>query len=602
MENRIVSILINLDGDIIVTYADGTTQNLGPADGLDPESILAQCQAAQAAAAEAAAAAVAAVESIPEDYSQLASDVEDLKADVTGIETALESKADTDDLDALESDITDLSETKANKDGVYDYLTAGLANQLATDQGTTDSVPYLMRPSGGGVAVGSYEQDKIVGGSIVWNQLNVNRAVTSSGGGVTFTKNDNGSWTLTGAGTGVYRKQFANNGETMLLKDHVYFLSFGENFSGSASTIQIYITDFGTSSNEFNKDSIAKMSVNRNQFSVRTYADFVAPEGGLTIVPQVFDLTQMFGTTIADYIHSIETATSGAGVAWLKQHFPKQFDSGYQEYNAGEIKSVSGLVSHTMRDADDNIIAAYPLDSALVLRGIPKITDGKLSYDGDRYLPDGTVERRYGIVDLGTLTWTFISNPTWNCFYASGEGKKYGATNFILPVYEKTPVYNTDTDKAVYGNDFNPNIYIRDSSYANAADFKAAMSGIMLVYELAEPTTETATPYQTPQLVDPDGTEEYVLTDGAFPLPVGHETLYPENLKEKLEGLPWNFSNIIAPTESGYTAGRPYTSGDLFIVDNILYKATAIIASGATITPGTNCTATTVAAEIKALQ
>ena len=39
MENRIVSILINLDGDIIVTYADGTTQNLGPADGLNPAAI-----------------------------------------------------------------------------------------------------------------------------------------------------------------------------------------------------------------------------------------------------------------------------------------------------------------------------------------------------------------------------------------------------------------------------------------------------------------------------------------------------------------------------------------------------------------------------------
>lgn len=89
MENRIVSILINLDGDIIVTYADGTTQNLGPADGLDPESILAQCQAAQAAAAEAAAAAVAAVESIPEDYTEIAEQVDVNTVDIASMQAAI---------------------------------------------------------------------------------------------------------------------------------------------------------------------------------------------------------------------------------------------------------------------------------------------------------------------------------------------------------------------------------------------------------------------------------------------------------------------------------------------------------------------------------
>ena len=45
----------------------------------------------------------------------------------------------------------------------------------------------------------------------------------------------------------------------------------------------------------------------------------------------------------------------------------------------------------------------------------------------------------------------------------------------------------------------------------------------MLIYELATPTTETADPYQNPQLVDKDGTEEYVTTGI---VPVGHDTDY----------------------------------------------------------------------------
>lgn len=49
----------------------------------------------------------------------------------------------------------------------------------------------------------------------------------------------------------------------------------------------------------------------------------------------------------------------------------------------------------------------YPLDSTLTLRGIPVLTDdGKITYDGDQYAPDGIVMRRYGIVDLGTLSWS----------------------------------------------------------------------------------------------------------------------------------------------------------------------------------------------------
>lgn len=58
---------------------------------------------------------------------------------------------------------------------------------------------------------------------------------------------------------------------------------------------------------------------------------------------------------------------------------------------------------------------------------------------------------------------------------------------------------------------------------------------------------------------------------------------------------------VTANREDSMKASAPYTSGDLIIVNGTLYKATASIASGATLTPGTNVSATTVAAEIAAL-
>ena len=132
------------------------------------------------------------------------------------------------------------------------------------------------------------------------------------------------------------------------------------------------------------------------------------------------------------------------------------------------------------------------------------------------------------------------------------------------------------------------------------ASFKTAMSGVYLVYELATPTTETADPFTNPQICSPYGTEEYLDTRDVA-VPVGHDTFYHEDLKGKIEGLPWDFANLIAPTETGFKATRAYTANDFLIVNNVFYRVTTSIASGATITVGTNVTATTIAEVLKAL-
>ena len=50
-------------------------------------------------------------------------------------------------------------------------------------------------------------------------------------------------------------------------------------------------------------------------------------------------------------------------------------------------------------------------------------------------------------------------------------------------------------------------------------------------------------------------------------------------------------TSVIAYTESSATATKRYEIGDKFILNGVLYTATAIIANGGTITVGTNCTA-----------
>ena len=84
---------------------------------------------------------------------------------------------------------------------------------------------------------------------------------------------------------------------------------------------------------------------------------------------------------------------------------------------------------------------------------------------------------------------------------------------------------------------------ICDTEYSTAEEFKAAMSGIYLIYEVNKPVIESAKPYPDVQIIDDFGTEEYV--DSAYAagerdvaIPVGHETRYFVNLRDKLQHLP----------------------------------------------------------------
>ena len=58
---------------------------------------------------------------------------------------------------------------------------------------------------------------------------------------------------------------------------------------------------------------------------------------------------------------------------------------------------------------------------------------------------------------------------------------------------------------------------------------------------------------------------------------------------------------LTATVEATSTASQAYAIGAYFVYNGLLYKCTVAIAKGGTITPGTNCTATTAGAEISTL-
>ena len=95
---------------------------------------------------------------------------------------------------------------------------------------------------------------------------------------------------------------------------------------------------------------------------------------------------------------------------------------------------------------------------------------------------------RIAEVDLGSFSWVSESN---NIFYAVavGIGLLYGYNILTIPYAASgaNSIPSVDKTIAITNSVITPIIRIKDSAYTDAASFKAAMSGVMLYYELAEP-------------------------------------------------------------------------------------------------------------------
>ena len=155
-------------------------------------------------------------------------------------------------------------------------------------------------------------------------------------------------------------------------------------------------------------------------------------------------------------------------------------------------------------------------------------TEVLLAYD--KKTPDGTITKRTGKVDLGTLEWTYGDG----CFQSSElAGVKQAITRgdwFIIGKnYSFTGQYPNAGDHTCFigVTDF-PYLYIYDSEYNNAAAFKTAMSGIYLEYELATPTTEAGTPFSEVIEVNDYGYMTWLDTSEKFvDTPQGCKIFYP---------------------------------------------------------------------------
>ena len=522
-----------------------------------------------------------------------------------------------DDVAANTQDITDLKEdlSEMQSDGIVPT-----ARQLLSDKYAVDQTPYKFRAS----FAGDRMEDEIVGGTVVWNQLCNSASVTLQNGHKYISK-IGAAWAI-GASTGMVITGLTSGSDMVFdlttmfgteIADYIYNLEQSKAGDGVAYFRKLFPDDYyeycepelrhveGLQSHE---------AVGFNQWDEEWELGYYSNTSGLPMsatnqirtknyIPVIGGMTYYFNSPNAiqrifyDAEYGFVSATS-----WTGKITVAPYNARYMKVNFGGDygKTYKYDICINLSDPSRNgtyepyVKHSYPLDSSLTLRGIPKLGNNGLYFDGDHYKADGAVERRYGVVDLGTLSWGYYSST--NHFYITINDSIATGTNFMCSkyVYNGTAGSSVMSDKPTglyrYGNIFR----IKDTSYTDVVTFQEAMSGVMLVYELATPTTETAQPYTALQTVDASGTEEYVSTSI---VPVGHYTKYYDDLRKKLDGLPWNL-DMIAPEETGTTASRTYAVGKYFLLNHQLCKAKTAIASGATFTLNTNYEVTTVADEL----
>lgn len=227
-----------------------------------------------------------------------------------------------------------------------DNAVAGSAEALLGG-GTAENVAVALRGNAGNARE---RIGKLIGGTIAWNQqhqkVSEETFIPSGNSNTTYTKTGevlhisvNGNNTAKYAALSVTRitaliqhsvghkfligfKFVATSGYDA----YVAFNTGGRVYGGTPNNNYFTIAEAANNS---------VMQIGTNPNVVMTTSDYVE----VTDI-MCFDLTLLFGSTIADYVYTLESGTAGAGVAWIARYFPKIL-GGYYAYAAPALQSVN---------------------------------------------------------------------------------------------------------------------------------------------------------------------------------------------------------------------------------------------------------------------
>ena len=225
------------------------------------------------------------------------------------------------------------------------------------------------------------------------------------------------------------------------------------------------------------------------------------------------------------------------------------------------------------------------------------LTFGETVYGGSVDFESGVVRVTKGYKTVSQLSWTLYDTSSGTLFRALIDNCKQ-QSNLYLPTNAISSAYATVANMYRANNTLSQTsgisgVDIIDDNYNTADAFKTGMGSVGICYELATPTTIQLTPAQLTMLkgynyVTADGDIEITVVSGNI---LDDAKAYADETKAEKTYL---------ATIEGDTASKPYSENDFMVRSDGLYKVTASIAQGASIT-SSNTTKTTVGEVLTAL-
>lgn len=167
-------------------------------------------------------------------------------------------------------------------------------------------------------------------------------------------------------------------------------------------------------------------------------------------------------------------------------------------------EKIEGTYPITTTSTTSPISTANGKPRAITIYGKSEVVDGAIKSAGEGY----------AVVDLGTLDWIKTTAYTNPIFIAPVSGKKVNDLNYMCAKYVTsniitgTTTLNAMVDGEIGAGENNSNVYICDTNpaYTDATAFKSAMSGVLLCYQLADPSQGNTIAIKTDNGTGIDGT------------------------------------------------------------------------------------------------
>lgn len=426
---------------------------------------------------------------------------EDLAAETSRATAVEDTKADK----------TALARTNRSLDALW-KLNQGISYEFQTDN--TEAYQKMV-PSGAKMA----SVEKIGGRTLVWNQLNLNNEKSITKNGISFINNKDGSWTINGTCSVSDNDAISTIVHTFASKyvsGHKYLVKADKYSDGNYG--------FAINGRTY---PLKKAIIINYAFNPIIFVKDKVTVDNVTMRMNIFDLTKMFGA-------GNEPSTP--------EEFEAMFPADYYPYNAGELMSAS--VNEVIYLDTKNQETSYPIPQAILnLDGYGDgVTDNVYNYvdwENKKY------HKRVGKVDLGTVNDFILGKPlndgSGNVFYFTGKEsgfKKNGKAISNKLIYS-IPLSGQWEDLKLNETYIDSGCYVVVAHNVSTLDeFKQAMSGVILYYELAEEQITDIShligdTLQEPIEVEAGGSLTFQNTHGAnYRVPVPSTVEYTVKLSE----------------------------------------------------------------------